>query len=288
MEKKIVLHLGIHKTATTSLQEFLENNRSALRKHGASFMPLDEMRANVSPLIRSHNKTDRETLSKLITRSGAQVDIFSDENLMGLTSDIRVGTLYPHADGRVTRFCEQFKDLPVEVVITLRSPAKFILSSYSEYIRHHPFEDFDSYISNYPLEDFSIANELSWVWDLPENARVTILPFEVENGGGVSFITNKILELACGEDHDISIENFPRSKIRSVFTREEIDLGSEIAKTVSTKAAKAFMRMIGFEELRFGEETFNPLPKSTITALEKRYVSDLKMIASKQKKRAVI
>lgn len=54
MHRKVVLHLGIHKTATTALQEFLERESRSLRDNGAVYIPLAEMREEISPLIRSN------------------------------------------------------------------------------------------------------------------------------------------------------------------------------------------------------------------------------------------
>jgi hypothetical protein len=35
MPRRVILHAGFHKTGTTSVQEFLRANRSALKKHVA-------------------------------------------------------------------------------------------------------------------------------------------------------------------------------------------------------------------------------------------------------------
>lgn len=278
MKEKIVLHLGIHKTATTSLQDFLWDNRNELRKKGASFTSLDKTRANISPLIRSHKVPDREILQGLIEKSGTDVDILSDENLMGLTGDIKTGKLYPYAGGRVRRLCEQFDTRQIEVLLCVRSPVKFFLSSYSEYIRHYEFERFDSYIENYELEDFSYAELLSWTTELPDNANVTIIPFEEEHGGGIPKMTEAMLSLACGPDHGISTDSFPKTKSRSSFSVEEIEMGAKITRDANAKVALQFLRMIGFKDLRFGDTPFNPLSNTLMKRLEARYKEDLKTL----------
>ena len=56
MAKKIILHLGLHKTATTSLQEFLANHNAALLRQSVHYIPLQRMRTDVTHLIAA---TDR-------------------------------------------------------------------------------------------------------------------------------------------------------------------------------------------------------------------------------------
>lgn len=111
MHRKVVLHLGIHKTATTALQEFLERESRSLRDNGAVYIPLAEMREEISPLIRSNQPLHREFLIKMAERMGAASIILSDENIAGLTSDICSGVLYPYAGGGVHPPVQGFRRL---------------------------------------------------------------------------------------------------------------------------------------------------------------------------------
>lgn len=280
MHRKVVLHLGIHKTATTALQEFLERESRSLRDNGAVYIPLAEMREEISPLIRSNQPLHREFLIKMAERMGAASIILSDENIAGLTSDICSGVLYPYAGGRVTRLCKDFADWSVDIVLTVRSPKSYILSSYSEYLRHHDFCRFEDYIRDFDMKNFSYTSVFSWASDLPANARVTILPFEAANGGGLGHVAKRILTLACGPFHGIRTEDFPITTIRSSFSAEEIALAQKIADNAGPTAAMCFLRMIGFRDFRFGETRFDPLPADLSRSMEDRYLADLPRLAA--------
>lgn len=280
MNKKIVLHLGIHKTATTSLQEFLGGKRTQLRKLGVAFTPLDEMRNKISPLIRSRGASNRRALRRLVRKSRASVMLWSDENLLGAPNNIKKGKLYPLAFRRLKRLCKIFSEFPIEVIICVRSPEAFILSAYSEFIRHQGFESFESFTENFDIENLSFARVLSWSEDLPANANVTILPFEEEYGGGISLVTETILSKACGEDHNIPLEDFPKTKSRSAFSVEELQIGRTIAEASNPLVTKDFLRMIGTKGHRFGGTKFNPIDPSVGQGLLNTYLEDLDQLCA--------
>ena len=66
MPERLVLHLGLHKTATTSLQDFLAGNAEAMQARGVTYLRLARMRSDVSPLIASLGRRERAGLGEAV------------------------------------------------------------------------------------------------------------------------------------------------------------------------------------------------------------------------------
>ncbi len=198
MPETLILHLGLHKTATTALQDFLAGETKALLAHGVAYPRLARMRSDLTPLIASAAKPDRAALARFVDKVRQPVLLLSDENILGAPGDIVGGALYPFAENRVRRFCDQFADRRIRLFLTLRAPAAFLASMYCEYLRHNPGSAFADYARGFDLEGFSYAAVFDWLSSLPRHVAVTVTPFETARGGGVRVITERLLEAACG------------------------------------------------------------------------------------------
>ena len=145
MPETLILHLGLHKTATTALQDFLAGETRALVAHGVAYPRLARMRSDLTPLIASAAKPDRAALGRFVDKVRQPVLLLSDENILGSPGDIVGGTLYPYAENRLRRFCDQFASRRIRLFLTLREPAAFLASMYCEYLRHNPYLGFADY-----------------------------------------------------------------------------------------------------------------------------------------------
>ena len=70
MPETLILHLGLHKTATTALQEFLAGEPRALLAHGVVYPRLARMRSDLTPLIASAGQA-RPRRARPLRRQGA-------------------------------------------------------------------------------------------------------------------------------------------------------------------------------------------------------------------------
>src|SRR5262245_11993981 len=107
---KVLVHLGVHKTATTFIQSQLANNRQALAEKGFGmagiwavrkrFTNLFDRLAWFDPVWRFLTRsTLRRKLDKLMGESeGVHTFLLSDENLTGtIAANYFFGRLYPWA-----------------------------------------------------------------------------------------------------------------------------------------------------------------------------------------------
>lgn len=274
-EQQYFIHLGLHKTATTALQSFLHKNAAALLTHDVRYIPLQRMRAEITPLFCSAEKSKRRRLMEQLEAFPNRRVLLSEENILGSPADIASGVLYPYAKNRVETFCEEAGNCPVTVFVTLREPASFFTSMYCEYIRHQDFIPFDEYVAPFDVSGFSYAKTFRWLKRLPGNARAIVMPFETSLGGGVEAIASRIIDEVAGPDSRVDISLFPKAKSRSSYSREEIDLATTIASKAGGKMAQVFLNALDSRNHRFGETGFAPISPDLCAQLKQRYVDEL-------------
>lgn len=282
MARSFVIHLGIHKTATTSLQQFFAGNQKQLRSVGVEFTPLNHMRNNVTPLIRSMTKHERTYLAQIVDSTTSPTIFWSDETILGWTHDVKAGALYPYARSRAHRLCDEYPNADFQFVLTLRSPSRYLASMYCEYIKHNPFESFDEYVSGFDIEAFSYKDLFFWLYELPQNATTIVIPFEEKYGGGVDKVAQEVIRLSCEHSPNIDTSGVTSMRARVSFSHEEINLAQHIAAQAGPLAAKHFLQIIENNKLRFGTTRFDPLPRPVASALEEVYLKDLSYFAVSQ------
>ncbi|RYG91693.1 MAG: hypothetical protein EON58_18785 [Alphaproteobacteria bacterium] len=275
MSDKIVVQLGLHKTATTSLQDFLLSNAAILAREGTFYVPLQRMRGDITPLFWCAEKSRRAQLSRFIDGIEKPCLLLSDENILGTPSDIAHGGVYPYARTRIESFCGEHAEKQIVLLLTLRDPYRFLLSMYSEFLRHNEFIPFEHYIGGISLAGFSYRKIFGWLKDLPGNVRTRIVPFEPANGGGVVSIARTLIEECSGPNSAIDPEKFPAEKSRSAYSKEELELAAEIASRADPRVTQFFLNLLDARDKRFGSNKFEPLDSGLVATLNARYQKDL-------------
>ena len=149
MKQTLFLHIGYHKTGSTSLQSLLDQNAAALRGIGICYP--DTIGDGKRNYFRKHLQffIDLKTafdgggdlaapvraMSRLILDSGAPTAIVSEESLSGLPQPV------------LDRLADLRADFNVKVVAVLRRQDGFLQSFYQQSIRDHgETRDFPEFI----------------------------------------------------------------------------------------------------------------------------------------------
>ncbi len=133
---KVVLHIGAHRTGTTSLQSGLRQNRFNLRKNGVVFWGPQQLRGETFSGLLRREETQAQAHTKILVRRncatiGFALDrlrrtgqthlVISEENIMGMMREnITGGCLYPNLAGRLARFRRAFDGQRLRVVLAVR------------------------------------------------------------------------------------------------------------------------------------------------------------------------
>lgn len=142
----IYLHLGVHKTATTYLQDLLAANQGKMASIGRAYWALSQIRPALADLLGNTNwseagvqrlKTDPSSpLFRFFEFVLAKPDcVISDENILGFPAEAIDGEVYPRASIRLRRLRQSLGNRRVEVWLCLRAYDEFLASSYSEALR---------------------------------------------------------------------------------------------------------------------------------------------------------
>lgn len=273
--KPLVLHIGLHKTATTALQDFLKAQLPALEARGATYVPLGAMRKRFTPGLQKIGPDTLADLGAFLAKRPEQAVVLSDENIAGIPREALRDRLYARAGARVRAILAAARPRPATVVVTLREPGPFLVSLYCEYLRHNPFLAFADYTQAMDLEGFSFAGRFRWVRAHDLGATAVVLPFEETRGGGLRAVADAVLTAACGPGHGVDLGALPTARSRATFSAEEIALFADVAARAGPAVAHDVVGSLERHGARFGATRYAPLPEATTARLRARYEADL-------------
>lgn len=130
----VILHIGCHRTATTTFQTYLSENRSALGRMGVTawgpdrtrdglltgVVPVDSARSPQEQLDRARARIAINIAKE--RNAGTQALVISDENMIGASRRcLRQGRLYPDIGQRMARFAHAFDGQVTRAVLSVRS-----------------------------------------------------------------------------------------------------------------------------------------------------------------------
>ena len=130
--RRIILHAGMHKTGTSSIQSALDLNKNNLLKQGWEyvFLPRDarEAYSYIHPLKKGGDRVAaREPVEKIISKSEAENFIFSSEDM---TAALQSEALWKEKGARVSSIFKGLGDL--EVVLYFRRQDSFYESAFQQ------------------------------------------------------------------------------------------------------------------------------------------------------------
>jgi len=129
---KVILHIGAHRTGSTSFQAYMGRNRAKLQGHGVAFWGPTRTRkglfAGVQPVPGAGRDAARRARGRILLhldkleKQGTQTVVVSDENMMGsVRMNLRNRRLYPDIGERLARYISAFGERVDKVVLSTRS-----------------------------------------------------------------------------------------------------------------------------------------------------------------------
>ena len=187
MARRIVFHVGLAKTGTTSFQHLCHAHRRLLRRHGVLYPKSScGLRKNHSPLAASYldyRQKDPSVAMRWAPRETAVrklvAEIEAADAPTTLISSEHFSTHFVHYDA--VRLAEDFADYDCAIVIVLRDPHQRFLSSYNTHVTAGgclPLEDYARAMM-VPGTRFMSAKETVWIWQAAFGAdRIRIIDYD--------------------------------------------------------------------------------------------------------------
>lgn len=133
---KVLLHIGAHRTASTSFQDMLWNNRTRLARSGLTAWTPRRTRDGLMAGMLRHpalmtvrdDTRARRSVGRIrvevdrLRQSGQKFLLVSEENMIGtVVNNLADMRLYPMVAERMSRFAEAFDAGPLRVGLAIRS-----------------------------------------------------------------------------------------------------------------------------------------------------------------------
>lgn len=132
----VILHLGAHRTGTTMLQNYLENNRDNLNEIATEFWGTNRTRSGLFQGLTKNPADVNETMKKRgnlscelmrmemdrLEMAQVKLLIVSEENMIGgMRENLAETRLYPNAKARLEQFSNAFGYRCTQIVLSIRS-----------------------------------------------------------------------------------------------------------------------------------------------------------------------
>lgn len=287
------IHIGVHKTATTHLQDQLESQSTNFLQLGLGYVSrLEARRARITKLLRKEKFNTflppSAYLKKLQRSIHHSVDfnqvriksiLISDENLLGSSRDLLYPGphIYPHLEKRLKGIQLLSQDSSVEVYLSIRSYDSLLISAYSQCLRQGwgrrlpPLEFLLEQFSNSPPDWLSFLSRIQR--QLPQ-ARVRFWTFE-------DYITNQDFILqALTSNPTITVG--PRSSSAPASTsrlsRQCVESVLELNQFLSKINYRQALKAVLAEHENTNGAKFDPLNLETKERLRSLYKHNLAQI----------
>ena len=136
----VILHIGAHRTGTTTFQQYLENNRDHLHEIGTQVWGPKRTRAGLfSGLVKKPTDISDATVRRgdrsnglirmemdRLAQAGVKSLIVSEENMFGtMWNNLQTAQLYPETQARLDRFSAGFGFARKRIALSVRSYDKY-------------------------------------------------------------------------------------------------------------------------------------------------------------------
>ena len=235
-----VLHLGVHRCATTSFQAYLDQNAKTLsHSQVVAWTPQTARTSVFAGLVRppeadaptdvAKEQTAQTAIAKAcadMTRCGARTLLVSEENMIGTPRDnLARGALYPHLPHRLSRFVRAFDHKIDHIGLCIRSYEDYWASVLAFSVAHGgdvPVPTQTQELAHQPRNWTTLVKEIAAA---APNARITVWTFEAFAGRPrrqFNMLTSRI-DVAAMLDQTANWKNTSRNlnKLRHILKRHQ-------------------------------------------------------------------
>jgi len=137
--KTVNLHIGLHKTATTFVQDVLEQNHAEGLANNVLFIPRRRFRSEIRHIVDKANAQNLRELDLAKARLEAIIGpyekiVISEEGIVGKYKQLIGPQIYPDIDSNLKKWRYMLGDADVNVYISFRNYADLYRSAFSHAI----------------------------------------------------------------------------------------------------------------------------------------------------------
>jgi hypothetical protein len=281
LDKTCYLHIGTHKTGSTSIQKFLIDSHEALRLRGVilpsiSKSPIDQdhkILANALTRFRIH-KGDVEPLHQLsaLLQSSASDVIISAETLSQ-----KLG-----AGGEFAALKDYFKShgYRLHVILYLRDQLDFMNSLYVQGVKRFKyFGSFESYLKEVVADSHSHFDYLHQYGFLMDDPEITFSPrsfaVAVRDGLILDFLSTipPLAGMSAVDDPATSTIQNPNAGTKSVFVARMVASGADESYSIADLSKLSPLLKKIYMDRKWYEDPFIGLDQDSARLIEQKFLS---------------
>lgn len=280
----VSLHLGAHKTASTHLQHSLAQNAELLAENGVKYLGPKFLRAKDHHLfdlfgMRASGQilgdvSGAEQVRRLVKPSNRLV--LSEENILGpVFSEGNPNMLYPIAALRVEKFVNTVAPCPVTLFISVREPAGWLASLYSQRVVGGDLRSFEGFLEG------NSAQHLCWSELVERLARIQgIAGLFVWRKEDYPAVAAPVLRRMLGWRIGPLVKRI-ETRVNTALSAEAIDLIQEWGRQGRDGDAKTWVKELRKQnDLTDPANAFDPWSEAVKSASLAAYEADVEKIAA--------
>lgn len=266
---KLLLHLGVHKTATTHFQSRLFNSISSLQEVGVSYLGLEQTRKLITSKLFWEGEIEKK-LCNFFNQN--EFSLISDENIIGGTDKIKNELIYSDVVNRLKSLLDK---LPVDlfaVHLTIRDPESYLISRYCEYLRHYRFMSVSEYFDNFSLKSFSWLPLIHAI-EMAAGKKVQVTLFE-----DIFNDENAYLKKLTSVDINFAKASEGASIRRSKISLESYRILEHLADHYPRHMTQRLVNMMDNNQQRTKSNPLEPFSPELSRILKENYEADKKAL----------
>ncbi|ETO94527.1 hypothetical protein [Legionella oakridgensis] len=275
----IYIHIGAHKSASTTLQANFNCNKEWLAKefmcqyldtrdiHKTSFYKL--LYKSMAGVNASEHEVDiaRKNFKEIIETTPCDNLIISSEGFLGNSALDEQGGIYPSANLMLKYLREITKDYLTKIIFIIRRQDSFIQSCYLQQIKEGRNLTFDNFYKKINLDKLSWLNIVRAIEDHFGRNNMIVYPFELIKEGTRDFF-NYFLSFVVPADADICDISIAECKNPSI-SAVGVDIALKCYPFFNGKDSSLFKEFRRYIFKRFSSSVYPKAQYLTNTDVEK-------------------
>lgn len=278
-----MLHVGIHKTGTTTLQVALNSLRPQLRQHGVALITIEQMkrlphedawaaRHSRNPVLAPRFRAELRSLVdeeiEAVEKTGASVRsvLISNERLVGarMPSEGDSPVFRPKTVDAINEVIDAVEPGEVDATLYTRRQDRLMESCYLWEIQKglsHSIHDQFPYMDEPVISYFELASR---ILAIPRVGEIRVRPFETIKQGSLAYLDDFLTVVDLNGSLDYSeFEEDPAANLS--YSQQALDIALMINPLLETRKQKSSVRKFLKTQFPIGE-----YPSAQILTAEER------------------
>ena len=277
--KRVVLHIGAHKTGTSLVQHYMRANVPTVAAHGISYISRGDMNDYIGwgdKIINSPDKL-RRRLDKELAAITCRYIFMSHENAIGRPFSDTMPGLYPHARENMEALASALENYNATIILSIRPETGFLESYYLQTIHQGGTQTFDQWVAAIDVENIPWRPAVDAVRTAFSKQRVHVIDFRNIARGQNAFLRDFITCI----DPDIKLQPHYTAASNPSISEKGLTLALAVNPHLETHAERKSMRK--YLQRRFSNKKYDRpklLEDSVRAQLDLRYMPDYEKLVS--------